>query len=251
MKAPLTAYENIDFLKSDHCREIRLQLEHLHPEVVMHQQGIKSTIVLFGSARIPDPEKPDGSRAEKLSPFYEEARKLARLVSTTCQTNHECEYVIITGGGGGIMEAGNRGAGEAGCKSIALNITLPHEQEPNPYVTPELCFQFRYFSMRKMHFMQRAKAVCIFPGGFGTFDELFEALTLIQTKVIEPMPVVLFGSEHWKRVVDWEYLAECGLIAAADLDLFTFCDTAEDAWEAIISFYEKNDVNDERDAREG
>lgn len=239
MKNPPLAYENIDFLESDPCREIRLQLEHLHPEVIMAENKIHSTIVLFGSARIPPPEKPSGRPIDALSPFYEEARKLAKMVSTVCQTNGECEYVVITGGGGGIMEAGNRGAAEVDCKSVALNITLPFEQEPNPYVTPELCFRFHYFHMRKMHFLQRAKAVCIFPGGFGTFDELFEALTLIQTKVIEPMPVVLFGVDHWERLVDWDYLAEMELISPDDLNLLTFCDTAEDAWDAICSFYEK------------
>lgn len=237
MKNPPLAYENIEFLKTDPCREVRLQLEHLHPDVVMTQNHIKSTIVLFGSARIPSPEKPTGRKIDGLIPFYDEARKLAHLVSQACQTNGESEYVIITGGGGGIMEAGNRGAKEAGCKSVALNITLPHEQEPNPYVTENLCFQFRYFHMRKMHFMQRAKAYVAFPGGFGTFDELFEALTLIQTKKIEPMPVILFGTEHWKRLIDWEYLAEMGLIASDDLNLLTFCDTAEDAWASIVSFY--------------
>jgi len=240
MKNPPKAYENLEFLKSDHCREIRLQLEHLHPEVTMRRNKINSTIVLFGSARIPSPEaaekNPDSNIAQ-LTPFYEEARKLARMVSSTCQTNHECEYVIITGGGGGIMEAGNRGADEVGCKSVALNITLPHEQEPNPYVSEELCFCFHYFHMRKMHFLQRAKAVCIFPGGFGTFDELFEALTLIQTGKIDPMPVILFGSEHWKRLIDWDYLAEYGLISPNDIELITFCDTAEDAWATIGEFY--------------
>lgn len=238
MKSPLKAYENISFLNSKHCREIRLQLEHLHPEVVMREERIQSTIVLFGSARIPPPDKPSGKKVDEFSPFYEEARRLAKRISTTCQTDYESEYVVITGGGGGIMEAGNRGAVEAGCKSVSLNITLPHEQKPNPYVTPELCFQFHYFSMRKMHFLQRARAVCIFPGGFGTFDELFEALTLIQTGVIDPIPVILFGSDHWNRVVDWEYLAEMGLIAENDLDLVTFCDTAEDAWTAIKAFRE-------------
>lgn len=240
MKIPPKAYENIPFLNSDPARPVRLQLEYLHPEVTMEQHNIKSTIVLFGSARIPAPEDvaacPNRKLAE-LTPFYEEARKLARIVSTRCQTDHECEYVIITGGGGGVMEAGNRGAKEAGCKSVALNITLPHEQKPNPYITEDLCFQFHYFSMRKMHFMLRAKAVCIFPGGFGTFDELFEALTLIQTGKIEPMPVVLIGSGHWKKAVDWNYLAECGLISPDDLKLITFCDTAEAAWQAITSFY--------------
>lgn len=240
MKNPPKAYENVDFLKSDVCRPVRLQLEYLYPEVMMQQEKIKSTIVLFGSARIPAPEDAavcGNRKLAELTPFYEEARKLARLVSTSCQTNHECEYVIITGGGGGVMEAGNRGAQEMGCKSISLNITLPHEQEANPYVTEELCFQFHYFSMRKMHFMLRAKAVCIFPGGFGTFDELFEALTLIQTGKIEPMPVILFGSEHWKRIVDWDYMAEYGLISPDDLNLLTFCDTAEEAWKAITSSY--------------
>ena len=239
IKAP-KAYENIPFLNSDHCRPVRLQLEYLHPEVTMEDEGIKSTIVLFGSARIPSPETVEGCKNRKLTElvsFYEEARKLSRIVSTTCQTNHECEYVIMTGGGGGIMEAGNRGADEVGCKSISLNITLPHEQEPNPYVTPGLNFEFRYFHMRKMHFMLRAKAFCIFPGGFGTFDELFEALTLIQTGKIDPMPVILFGSKHWKRLIDWSYLAECGVISPDDLDLLTFCDTAEEAWKTITDFY--------------
>ena len=241
MKSPPKAYENIPFLNSDACRPVRLQLEYLHPEVTMAEQGVKSTIVLFGSARIPSPEKVESCKNAQLATllsFYEEARKLSRIVSTSCQTNHECEYVIITGGGPGIMEAGNRGADEVGCKSIALNVTLPHEQEPNPYVTPELNFEFRYFHMRKMHFLSRAKAVVIFPGGFGTFDELFEALTLIQTKKIPEMPIILFGSNHWKRLIDWDYLADCGLIAREDLDLLTFCDTAEAAWKTITDYHQ-------------
>ena len=240
MISPPKAYENIPFLNSDYCRPVRLQLEYLHPEVTIQEEGIKSTIVLFGSARIPSPEQVEKCKNPKLAellPYYEEARKLANMVSTDCQLDEDREYVVITGGGGGIMEAGNRGAHEAGCKSIALNITLPHEQEPNPYVTHELNFEFRYFHMRKMHFLSRAKAVCIFPGGFGTFDELFEALTLIQTKKIDPMPVILFGSEHWKRLIDWEYLAECGLIGPKDIDLLTFCDRAEDAWKTITDYY--------------
>jgi uncharacterized protein (TIGR00730 family) len=239
IKAP-KAYENIPFLNSDHCRSVRLQLEYLHPEVTMLDEGIKSTIVLFGSARIPAPESTEDCKNPKLAelvPYYEEARKLSQIVSTTCQTNHDCEYVIVTGGGGGIMEAGNRGADEAGCKSIALNITLPHEQEANPYVSAGLNFEFRYFHMRKMHFLSRAKAVVIFPGGFGTFDELFEALTLIQTGKIDPMPIILFGTDHWKRLIDWDYLAEYGLISPDDLNLLTFCDAAEDAWKTITDFY--------------
>jgi uncharacterized protein (TIGR00730 family) len=237
---PPKAYENIPFLNSPYCRPVRLQLEYLHPEVTMTEEGVKSTIVLFGSARIPSPETAAECKNPKLAelvPFYEEARKLATIVSTTCQTNHECEYVIITGGGGGIMEAGNRGASEVDCKSISLNIQLPFEQEANPYVTPGLNFEFHYFHMRKMHFLQRAKAVVIFPGGFGTFDELFEALTLIQTKKIDPMPVILFNEKHWKRLVDWDYLAECGLISPEDLDIITFCDKAEDAWQVIADYY--------------
>ena len=240
MISPPKAYENIPFLNSPSCRPVRLQLEYLHPEVTMQEEGIKSTVVLFGSARIPSPETMDACKIKKLAelvPFYEEARKLSRIISTTCQTNHECEYVIMTGGGGGIMEAGNRGADEAGCKSIALNITLPFEQEANPYVSPGLNFEFRYFNMRKMHFLLRAKAVVIFPGGFGTFDELFEALTLIQTGKIAPMPVILFGTEHWKKMVNWDYMAECGLISPKDLDLMSFCDTAEEAWQIITDRY--------------
>ena len=237
---PPKAYENIAFLNSAYCRPIRLQLEYLHPEVTMREEGINSTIVLFGSARIPSPETAKKCKNPKLADlvsFYEEARKLAKLISSTCQTNHICEYVVVTGGGGGIMEAGNRGAHDADCKSISLNITLPFEQEANPYVTPGLNFEFRYFHMRKMHFLSRAKAICIFPGGFGTFDELFEALTLIQTGKIDTMPVILFGTKHWKRLIDWDYLAECGVISPKDLDLLTFCDTAEDAWKTITDFY--------------
>lgn len=240
MESPVKAYENIPFINTDTCRPVRLQLEYLHPETVIKEHAIRSTIVLFGSARIPGPEDAEGCPNPKLAaltPYYEEARKLARIVSTTCQIGGVCDYVIVTGGGGGIMEAGNRGASEVGCKSLSLNITLPHEQKPNPYVSEELCFQFHYFSMRKMHFMLRAKAVCIFPGGYGTFDELFEALTLIQTGKVKPMPVILFGTEFWKRMIDWDYLAECGLICAKDLDLVTFCDKAEDAWNVIEQFY--------------
>ncbi|MDF7825901.1 TIGR00730 family Rossman fold protein [Pontiellaceae bacterium B12227] len=240
MIAPPKAFENISFLNSSYCRPVRLQLEYLHPEVTMTDEGVKSTIVLFGSARIPSPETAADCRNPKLAelvPYYEEARKLAHLVSTTCQTNHECEYVVITGGGGGIMEAGNRGADEADCKSISLNIELPFEQEANPYVTPGLNFEFHYFHMRKMHFLQRAKAVVIFPGGFGTFDELFESLTLIQTRKIDPMPVILFDSNHWNKLINWDYLAECGLISPEDLDIMTFCDKAEEAWDVITEFY--------------
>ena len=243
MKNPVKAYENIEFLNSDVCRPVRLELEYLHPETALEDHRINSTIVLFGSARIPSPEEAeacDRPKLKELAPFYEEARRFAHIVSAACQTAKGHEFVIVTGGGPGVMEAGNRGAKEAGCLSVALNIQLPHEQEPNPYVTEGLCFEFRYFSMRKMHFMARAKAFVCFPGGFGTFDELFEALTLIQTGKAPKMPIVLFGADHWKRVVDWNHLAECGLIAEKDLDLLTFCDTAVEAWRAISDFYAKH-----------
>lgn len=237
---PPKAYENISFLNSSYCRPVRLQLEYLHPEVTMQEEGIKSTIVLFGSARIPSPETAKDCKNEKLAslvPFYEEAQKLTHLISANSQTDDEYEYVVVTGGGGGIMEAGNRGAHEAHCKSISLNIELPFEQEANPYVSPGLNFEFRYFHMRKMHFLQRAKAVVIFPGGFGTFDELFEALTLIQTGKVAPMPVILFNADHWNKLINWEYLAECGLISPRDLDIITFCDTAKEAWKVITDYY--------------
>lgn len=240
MENPLLAYENVPFLESDACRTIRLQLEFLHPEVQMEESNILSTVVLFGSARIPSPENadPSGKGASSLTPYYEEARKLASMISRRFQTPDKREFVVVTGGGGGIMEAGNRGAKEVGSKSVALNIELPFEQHPNAYVDEELCFNFHYFNMRKMHFLHRAKAVCIFPGGMGTFDELFEAVTLIQTKKIEPMPVILFGTEHWKRMIDWDYMAECGMICPEDLELLTFCDRAEDAMKVIEDFYE-------------
>lgn len=237
MENPLLAYENVDFMKTDACREMRLQLEHLHPDVTMEEQGVNATIVLFGSARIPSPEAPKGGAIDRLIPFYEEARKLAQIISTKARADNDFDYVVMTGGGGGIMEAGNRGATEVGSRSVSLNVSLPFEQKPNPYVTPELCFRFHYFHMRKMHFLQRAKAICIFPGGFGTFDELFETLTLVQTKKIDRIPIVLFGSDHWNRLIDWDYLAEVGLIGPSDLDLITFCDQAEDGWAAIQEFY--------------
>ncbi|MFA5689451.1 MAG: LOG family protein [Kiritimatiellales bacterium] len=240
MENPPVAYENLKFLNSDACRSARLGLEYLHPEIVMNEHRIKSTLVLFGSARIPAPEHA-GSAVNKhlaeFTPYYEEARKLAEIISCESQTEHGCEFVIITGGGGGIMEAGNRGAKDAGCKSIALNITLPHEQKPNPYVTEDLCFRFHYFNMRKMHFMRRAKAVCIFPGGFGTLDELFEMLTLIQTGKIPPIPVILFGTEFWKKLIDWDCLVESGLISPEDVRIFTFCEDAEEACKIIKDFY--------------
>jgi uncharacterized protein (TIGR00730 family) len=171
------------------------------------------------------------------SPYYDAAREFGRLVSTTCQTQHRCEYVVITGGGPGIMEAANRGAFDAGAKSIGLNITLPEEQVPNPYIAPDLCFQFHYFALRKMHFLLRAAALVVFPGGFGTLDELFDALTLRQTRRMQAIPIILFGREYWERVIDFQFLADEGVIADEHLDLLDYAETAQEAWEIISRFH--------------
>ena len=226
------AFADDDFLCRDELRPVRLQLELLKPEMALEEMGITSTIVLFGGARIPDPANKAGAATPalaKLSRYYDEARKFARLCTERSLASGGCHDVIITGGGPGVMEAGCRGAAEAGGKSISLNIVLPHEQAPNQYATPELCFNFHYFAIRKMHCLMRAKAIIVFPGGFGTLDELFESLTLIQTKRMEPIPVVLFGREFWQRIINWEALAEAGTISRADLDLFSFVETAEEA----------------------
>lgn len=258
----LKAYEDLDFLKSDVCRPIRLQLELLQPEVRMQEHHIQSTIVLFGSARLPAPDTAataleqaemavkkgeDGAESRlkqakrllKLSRYYDVAREFSRIVSSTCQIEGHREYVVITGGGGGIMEAGNRGAHDVDAKSVGLNISLPFEQHPNPYISPDLIFNFHYFSIRKMHFLLRAKAMCAFPGGFGTLDELFETLTLIQTRKIEPMPVVLFGRQFWEGLIHWQQLAECGMINFADLELFHICEEAQEGWEWIQDWYQR------------
>ena len=230
------AFDDPEFLCRDELRPVRLQLELLKPEMVMAEEGIDSTIVLFGGARIPEPEQRHTARTETLadlSKYYEEARRFARIVTENCIDCGGRENVIVTGGGPGVMEAGNRGAADAGGKSISLNIVLPHEQAPNSYATPELCFNFHYFAIRKMHFLMRAKAIAIFPGGFGTMDELFETLTLVQTERMEPMPIILFGREFWQRIINWEALAEAGTISAEDLDLITFVETAEEAWAVL------------------
>ncbi|WP_279478950.1 LOG family protein [Aureimonas sp. SK2] len=241
------AYDDPDFLTAEATRGVRLQLELMKPELALIEAGILSTVVLFGGARIPEPGKAawaarnEGQKArlEANSRYYEEARRFASLASQhSANTSGGKEFVIVTGGGPGVMEAGNRGAADVGAVSIALNITLPHEQAPNPYATPELCFNFHYFATRKMHFLFRAKAMAIFPGGFGTLDELFEALTLIQTGRMARIPVLLFGTEFWRRLIDFEFLAEEGTIAPGDLDLFRVVDTAEDGWAAIRAFYD-------------
>lgn len=233
------AFDDPDFLLRDELRPVRLQLELLKPELLLTEFGVDSTVVLFGGARIPEPSEKHTARTEtlaNLSRYYEEARIFARMITERSQTNGGRENVIVTGGGPGVMEAGNRGAAEAGGISIGLNIVLPHEQRPNTYITPELCFNFHYFGIRKMHFLMRANAIAVFPGGFGTFDELFEAMTLIQTGRMEQIPIVLFGEEFWRRIIDFEALAEAGTIAEEDLELFRFVDSAAEALKLIDSW---------------
>ena len=225
------AFTDTDFMTREELRPVRLQLELLKPQLILDERGIRSTVVLMGSARI----RPDASEAEiaPLLHWYEVARDLARLITEKSLESYGRENVVITGGGPGIMEAGNRGAQEAGGHSIGLNIVLPHEQAPNPYVTPDLCFNFHYFAIRKMHFLMRARAICIFPGGFGTLDELFESLTLIQTGRMAQVPVLLFGRAFWEKIINWDALAEAGTISAQDLALFQFVETADEAIRAI------------------
>jgi uncharacterized protein (TIGR00730 family) len=227
------AFADVDFLQRDELRPVRLQLELLKPEILMAEAGVISTVAMFGSARIPAPDDPGGGAADGLAGWYAEARAFARMMTEKCVRTGRRDGVIVTGGGPGIMEAGNRGAADAGGVSIGLNVVLPHEQVPNGYVTPELCFNFHYFGIRKMHFLLRAKAIAFFPGGFGTFDELFESLTLIQTGRMARVPIVLFGRAFWERIVDWQALVEAGTIAAEDLTLFRYVETAAEAVAAI------------------
>ncbi|WP_170370141.1 TIGR00730 family Rossman fold protein [Ruegeria arenilitoris] len=230
------AFADDDFLCREELRPVRLQLELLKPEMIMAERQITSTIVMFGGARIPEPAKKDSARTATLaglSQYYDEAREFARLMTEKSKQSGCRENVIVTGGGPGVMEAGNRGAKDAGGCSIGLNIVLPHEQAPNAYVTPELSFNFHYFAIRKMHFLMRARAITIFPGGFGTMDELFESLTLIQTGRMERVPFLLFGREFWERVINWEALADAGTISEEDLELFRFVDTAQEAVDII------------------
>jgi uncharacterized protein (TIGR00730 family) len=256
------AHIDPDFMAREQLRPLRLQLELLKPELIQQDLGVSSTIVVFGGTRIPERHlaerqleearvalsaRPDDAAlqrevriAENLfskAHYYDEARALARTISSMCQIDHRCDYVIVTGGGPGIMEAANRGAHDVGAKSIGLNITLPFEQQPNSYITPELCFEFKYFAIRKMHFLMRAKAMVAFPGGFGTMDELFETLTLIQTRRMEPIPVILFGRDYWDRLVNWEMFVEEGTISPGDLDLISYAETADEAWHIIAGFY--------------
>lgn len=251
------------FLQRRELRPIRLQLELLKPEMILSEQRINSTIVVFGGTQVVAPEEAQEgvaqaerdleqspgnakfqrrlSRARSIvekSKYYEAAREFSRLVSVACQNNDSYDYVITTGGGPGIMEAANRGAFEAGCKSMGLNITIPEEQAPNPYITPELCFQFHYFALRKMHFLFRAKALVVFPGGFGTLDELFNALTLRQTRRMQEIPIILFGEEYWSRVVDFQFLADQGVVCDEHLNLISYVETPEQAWKAVSQFHD-------------
>ena len=246
------AFQDRDFLLREDLRPVRFQLELLKPELLLDEANIASTFVFYGSARIPEPSKADAliqaaatdhqrSIAERLkakSKYYDEARKLARMASRVEPDEEgKKQFVVCSGGGPSIMEAANRGAVDEGKESIGLNIVLPHEQLPNPYVTPSLSLQFHYFALRKMHFLIRARAVAVFPGGFGTFDECFELLTLIQTGKVKPLPIMLFGREFWERVMSFEGLVEEGTIAPDDLDLFKFVETAEEAWDHVCDHY--------------
>ena len=247
------AFTDTDFLLREEMRPVRMQLELLKPELIQDEQGIEATVVIFGSARIVPPDVAQrllddatsaadptatalAQRHVAMSRYYTEARRFAAIVTEQSRRLERPIYVV-TGGGPGIMEAGNRGAFDTGGKSIGLNIVLAHEQAPNPYITPELCFQFHYFGLRKMHFLMRSVALVCFPGGFGTLDELFEALTLMQTGKSRRRPVLLFGREFWTRLIDFDLLVETGMISALDLQLFKFVETAEEAWGLLEAEY--------------
>ncbi len=248
------AFQDKDFLLREDLRPVRFQLELLKPELLLDEAKIESMLVIYGSARIPEPAEADAleaaatddvqrsiaRRLKAKAKYYDEARKLARLASQVPPDENGCRhFVVCSGGGPSIMEAANRGADDEGKESVGLNIVLPHEQAPNRFVTPSLSFQFHYFALRKMHFLLRARAVCVFPGGFGTFDEMFELLTLIQTGKIKPIPIVLFGKEFWERVVNFDALVEEGVVSARDLGLFKFVETADEAWAIVQEFYAK------------
>ncbi|QOP43346.1 TIGR00730 family Rossman fold protein [Sulfurimonas sediminis] len=266
MKSPTYAMaeEDKEFINSYEARGVRLELDYLKPELQMKKHGIEHTIVVFGSARIVEKEtamkrlsaigemlqkKPNNRDllhelyvAERMvgkSIYYDDARKFGQLVGKSGKSAEDCRVTIMTGGGPGIMEAANRGAYDVGAKSIGLNIKLPHEQYPNPYITPDLCFLFHYFAIRKLHFLNRAKALVIYPGGFGTFDELFETLTLIQTRKSQTIPVILVGKSYWNKAIDFEFLKDEGVIAPQDTEIITFADNAEEAWQFILSWHQE------------
>jgi uncharacterized protein (TIGR00730 family) len=257
------AHRDLAFLSREELRPVRVQLELLKPELILRDQDIHSTIVIFGGTRILEreaaaarlrsaqsalasaPDDPIRQRAVRIAQslvdkahYYDEARALGRLIGQASKdANNGHNYVVVTGGGPGIMEAANRGAYDVGAKSIGLNITIPFEQEPNSYISPELCFEFKYFAIRKMHFLMRAKAMVAFPGGFGTMDELFETLTLMQTGRMDRIPVILFGRTYWNRLVNWDAFVEEGSISPADLDLISYAESAAEAWQQINAYY--------------
>jgi uncharacterized protein (TIGR00730 family) len=256
------ADDDLDFLARDGTRGVRLQIDYLKPELLLEENGVRQTIVVFGSTRIcepaaacrkveeltgalaADPGNKDLARrlavAKRIlakSHYYEVAREFGRLVSEANHSGQDQHAIIMTGAGSGIMEAANRGAFDVGAKSVGLNISLPHEQYPNPYITPDLCFSFHYFAMRKLHFLLRAKALVAFPGGYGTFDELFEVLTLVQTRKIKQVPVVLVGEDYWRGAVNFDFLADEGVIDQEDRELFWFAETAEEIWNGIRAWY--------------
>jgi uncharacterized protein (TIGR00730 family) len=251
-RSTLLAVEDTEFLLRDEMRAIRFALEYGKAELALRDWGIRSTIIVFGGARVPSPEQAmaatEAARTEdekqvaeqlrQRSEYYQIAREFGRIASQRggafAPRNRWRDNVIATGGGPGIMEAANRGASDAGAPSVGFNITLPHEQAPNPYITPELSFRFHYFAMRKMHLAMRANALAIFPGGFGTMDELFELLTLQQTQKAPPAPIVLFGESYWRKLINFDALLEEGMVSAADLKLFEFAETAEDGWASLV-----------------
>lgn len=256
------AFADNEFLMQDELRHVRLQLEYLKPQLVLEQHNISATIVVFGSARFLSPQQAQTAlalaekqlkevdtaehrqavkRAKKQldnSQYYAASQQFAALATRYSCCNKDCAMTIISGGGPGIMEAANRGAMDAGGESIGLNIVLPKEQQPNPYITPQFCFQFHYFAIRKMHFLQRARALVAFPGGFGTLDELFETLTLIQTKKAARVPVILYDKAFWQKLINFDMLVEEGLISAEDLALIQYADTPEHAWQLIQEYYQ-------------
>ena len=261
----LLAIDDRSLLDKVEMRGVRMLLELNKAELALLSHAITSTVIVFGGTQIveraaaerrlvearralaaaPDDKQLQRavSRSQRLlerSRYYDEAREFARLVSIDNQCDDRREFVVVTGGGPGIMEAANRGAFDVGCQSIGLNIKLPAEQQPNPYITPELCFQFKYFALRKFHFILRAAAVVLFPGGFGTLDEMFETLTLRQTHRMQPVPIILYGREYWAKIIDFQQLADDGVIADEHLDLFTWAETPEDAWRQIVEFHERN-----------
>ena len=240
------AFSDEDFMTSEEMRGVRFQLEYLKPQLWLEEHEVNSTIVLFGGARIAEPgTEPRAARTEtakrnliRSSRYYREARRFAQYASLTSRLMDYREYMVVTGGGPGVMEAGNRGAQDVGAPSIGFNIVLPHEQAPNSYVSPQFCFNFHYFATRKIHFLLRARAVAVFPGGFGTLDEFFETLTLIQTGRMQRIPVILFGGDFWGRVINIEALVEEGTVSPEDVELFTTVDDAGKGWEIIRDFYD-------------